>query len=107
MTISTEVKIAAGVVAAMVVGGVILKKKIEDAGGLGGFVQETVADATSGAVEAVGGAATGVVIGIGDSVGIPRTSMNECERAIAEGRTWDASFACPASRFIKYVTTGK
>lgn len=46
-------------------------------------------------------AAAGGVIGIGEAVGVPRTNMSECERAIAEGRTWDASFACPAGTFIK------
>jgi hypothetical protein len=50
------------------------------------------------------GAAAGVVYGVGDAVGIPRTNMNECEKAIAEGRTWDASFACSAGTFIDYVT---
>lgn len=56
---------------------------------------------------AVGGAVVdagaGVVLGIGDAVGLPRTSMTECERAKAEGRTWDASFACPASDFVRYL----
>lgn len=47
--------------------------------------------------------ASGAVIGIGKAVGVPETNMDECDRAIAEGRTWDASFACPASRFIKHV----
>lgn len=45
-------------------------------------------------------AGSGVVLGIGDAVGIPRTDMNECQRALAEGRKWDASFACPAGTFI-------
>lgn len=58
---------------------------------------------------AVGGAVVdagaGVVLGIGDGVGIPRTNMTECERAMAEGRTWDASFACPASTFLRYLAS--
>jgi hypothetical protein len=53
------------------------------------------------AVSTVVGAGTGVVLGVGDAVGVPRTNQTECERAIAEGRTWDASFACPAGTFIK------
>lgn len=61
--------------------------------------------------EAVGGAAVNMVDGVlsgtvntvGEAVGIPRTSMTECERAKLEGRTWDASFACPAGDFLKYV----
>ena len=45
-------------------------------------------------------AGAGVVLGIGDAVGLPRTDMTECQRALAEGRRWDASFACPAGTFI-------
>lgn len=44
--------------------------------------------------------AAGLVIGTGDVLGIPRTDMNECQRALAEGRTLDASFACPAGTFL-------
>ena len=63
-------------------------------------VGETVGSA---AVSTIVGAGTGVVLGAGEAVGIPRTNMTECERAKAEGRTWDASFACPAGDFLKYV----
>lgn len=58
------------------------------------------AGAASALVGAVGDAASGAVLGIGDVLGVPRTDMTECERALAEGRTWDASFACPAGTFI-------
>ena len=61
-------------------------------------VGETVGSA---AVNSIVGAGTGVVLGAGEAVGIPRTNQTECERAIAEGRTWDASFACPAGTWIK------
>lgn len=61
-------------------------------------VGQTVGEA---AVSTIVGAGTGVVLGAGEAVGIPRTNQTECERAIAEGRTWDASFACPAGTFIK------
>jgi len=44
--------------------------------------------------------AGGVVLGVGDSFGVPRTSESECDRALRDGRLWDASFACPAGRFI-------
>lgn len=61
--------------------------------------------------QAIGGAAVdladgvlgGVVQGAGQIVGIPPTNLTECEKAKAEGRTWDASFACPAADFLKYV----
>lgn len=70
-------------------------------------------DAAAGAGAAVGGAAVdfadglagGVVTGIGGLIGVPRTDMTECEKAIAEGRTWDASFACPAADFLEYVVS--
>lgn len=55
------------------------------------------------AVAGIVGAGTGVVLGAGEAVGIPRTNPTECERAIAEGRTWDASFACPAGTWIKSI----
>lgn len=56
-----------------------------------------VAAAMAGGVVDAG---AGVVLGIGDSIGVPRTDMTECERAKAEGRWWDASFACPAGDFL-------
>lgn len=51
----------------------------------------------------VGDATAGAVIGVGDWFGIPETNETECERAIREGRTWDASFACPAGTFIRSI----
>lgn len=64
-----------------------------------------IAGAAAGAVGAVAGAAgdavAGVSEGLGDLIGIPRTDQTECEKAIAEGRTLDASFACPAGTFLK------
>jgi hypothetical protein len=54
-------------------------------------------------VDMASGVVSGTVEGVGSLVGIPKTDMNECERAKAEGRTWDASFACPAGTFLKYL----
>jgi fructose-specific phosphotransferase system IIC component len=54
-----------------------------------------------------GNFAGGVVEGIGDSLGVPRTDQTECDRALAEGRLWDASFACPAGRFVSGVFTSR
>ncbi|TXC66019.1 hypothetical protein FSC37_09170 [Piscinibacter aquaticus] len=42
------------------------------------------------------------MVGIGQAIGIPATNETECERARREGRTWDASFACPAGTFLSY-----
>ncbi|RFP36160.1 hypothetical protein [Duganella sp. BJB476] len=68
-----------------------------------GSIAQTAATAT---VDAVKDAATGVVLGAGDALGVPRTDETECEKAMREGRTWDASFACPASTFIDYTIHG-
>lgn len=102
-----DLKLAGIGIAALVVGSLVLKKKIDDAGGFGGLAQDVAVGAVDTAVEVVNGAASGVVLGIGDQVGIPRTELNACELAIKEGRTWDASFACPAGRFIEYLANGK
>jgi len=56
-----------------------------------------------GAVDLVDGIVSGSVETIGEKIGIPKTNMTECQKAQAEGRTLDASFACPAVDFIKYL----
>lgn len=64
-----------------------------------------------GTGQAIGGAVVnvadgifgGVVEGVGGLVGVPKTNETECEKAKREGRTWDASFACPAGDFLRYV----
>lgn len=66
-------------------------------------VKGAASAAATAAVEAAGDAAVGAVVGIGQAVGIPETNASECARAKAEGRTWDASFACPAGDFISYL----
>lgn len=54
----------------------------------------------AGAVGAVADAGAGAVLGVGDVVGIPRTSKSQCDADLAAGRLWDASFSCPAGTFI-------
>lgn len=66
-------------------------------------IKGTAAAVGSAAVDVVDGVVTGTVEGIGGAVGIPKTSQTECQKAKAEGRTWDASFACPAKDFLKYL----
>lgn len=61
------------------------------------------ADIGGAAVHLVDGVLSGAVVAIGEGVGIPATNLTECERAKLEGRTWDASFACPAGDFIGYL----
>lgn len=79
--------------AGAVIGLIIVKKNFPGA----------IADAAAGAVGVIGEAVGGVVIGVGDVLGVPRTDETECERAMREGRTLDASFACPAGTWLKYV----
>lgn len=43
------------------------------------------------------------ILGAGDVLGLPRTSRTACDQAKAEGRVWDASFACPALEFLGYI----
>lgn len=57
-------------------------------------------DAVGGAASAVGDVAASGVVGIGSVFGIPETNQDQCSLDLAAGRTWDASFSCPASRFI-------
>lgn len=64
----------------------------------------TASAITGGVIDAVGGAATGTVVGLGEVVGVPKTNMTQCQQDMAAGRTWDASFSCPAKDFLKYVT---
>lgn len=63
------------------------------------------AAASEAATRVVVDAASGAVVGIGKAVGVPETNVDECAKAIREGRMWDASFACPAGTFIKSVFT--
>lgn len=82
--------IAAGVVAVII----ILKKK------------DFIADVGAGAVRVATDAGKGIIVGIGEAVGIPRTDETECAKAKREGRTWDASFACGAGDWLGYVFSG-
>ena len=54
-------------------------------------------------VDAVDGVISGGVIAIGEKVGLQATNTSQCEQDKAAGRTWDASFSCPAKDFINYV----
>ncbi len=75
---------------------VVIVLKFKDLKGIG-------ADVGGAAVDVVDGLISGAVIGIGQGVGVPPTNLTACQRAIAEGRTWDASFACPAKDFLSYA----
>ena len=89
--IPTVYLIAGGAVAAA-----LLWAALRGSKGTGESIGGAVVDLADGVI-------SGAVVGIGERVGIPATSMTECERAKSEGRTWDASFACPAGDFLRYV----
>ena len=84
------------VIAGAAVAGALIWAKSKGAAGVGAAIG-------SAAVDAVDGVVSGAVVGVGQAVGIPATNQTACEKAKAEGRTWDASFACPAGDFLKYV----
>lgn len=66
-----------------------------------------VADGVAKVATAADTAMAAPVLTAGDALGIPRTNMTKCEKAMAEGRSWDASFACPAGDFLGYMAKGK
>lgn len=72
----------------------------------GGTAAQAGSAIGSAAVDAAGGAVSGVATGIGDAIGVPRTDQTACQLALAEGRYWDASFACPAGTFLKGAWRG-
>lgn len=81
-----------GVAAAVLALVVLVKKK-----GAATAVGSAIGGA---AVDLAGGFTSGVAYGIGDAVGLPRTSVSECQQLLNEGRLWEASFKCPAGTFI-------
>lgn len=56
--------------------------------------------------QAVGDAAAGVVVGIGQSLGVPATELTKCEACKAAGDVLGASFACSAGDFLSWVGAG-
>lgn len=74
-------------------------------GAAGGLLAWFMVKGAGGVAQSVGTAVvdtgTGFVYGIGDGIGIPRTNMTQCQKDIADGKTWDASFSCPAGTFLK------
>lgn len=93
--IETDIKIVAAGIAVAALGFFLLSRR--------GVAAATGSAIGGAAVGLADGAVTGVVKGIGGVVGVPDTNETECDRAIREGRTWDASFACPAKKFLGYV----
>ena len=85
-----------GAVAVVAAVAFVAYKKAGGAAGVASSVGGAVVDAADGVV-------SGAVFRLGDLIGVPRTDLTECERAKLNGDTWEASFACPAADFLKYV----
>lgn len=98
MKIQTTYLLAGGVVVSSLAFFYLYGRSKNEGGG--GFFQDIGVGAGSAVVDVVDGVVSGGAIAIGDKFGIPKTNKTECEKALAEGRTWDASFACPAGTFI-------
>jgi hypothetical protein len=64
------------------------------------YFKDKIGEAVEHPVKVVGEWGADQVLDAGDILGIPRTNETECEKALREGRTLDASFACPAGTFI-------
>lgn len=84
--------------AAAVLGGLALFIYVKKNG-----VRQVVGGVVHAGVEVADTVVSETVFSVGEIVGIPRTNETECERAKREGRTWDASFACPAGDFLSYL----
>lgn len=83
--------------AGIAVGAYLLYKLVLSKGVLG---------ASSAVTRGVLDAGAGVVVGAGEAIGIPQTDQDKCAEAIYAGRTWDASFACPAATFLRWSVGG-
>lgn len=60
----------------------------------------TVASAVTSAIGAVDDVSSGIVFGIGDSIGVPRTDTDKCAEARASGNVVDLATYCPAGSAI-------
>lgn len=67
------------------------------------FIPGLAGGITRSIVRSAGEAAGGVIVGAGEAVGIPATNQSQCERDMTAGKTWDASFSCPAGTFLRYL----
>lgn len=97
--VTANMKMIAGAVAVAGIGFYLYGKATGS--GSGGFFQTVGSGVGNAAVDVADGIVSGVALNLGDRIGLPRTDKTACELALEDGRTWDASFACPASTFIK------
>ncbi|ABE49088.1 hypothetical protein [Methylobacillus flagellatus] len=71
-------------------------------GSVAAAAQDAVAGAISGVGSLAGSVGGGVVVGVGDLLGVPRTNESKCEMAKRLGNSWDASRYCDAGDFIAW-----
>jgi len=67
---------------------------------LRGGIRGVAADVGAAPFELTNGLFSGIATGAGGLVGVPATNATQCDRDLAAGRTWDASFSCPAKRWL-------
>lgn len=86
----------------LMAGGVLLLWWIKSrgAGSVGSDIGGAVVDAVTGTVG-------GVVVGIGEAVGIPKTNQQMCDISKRNGNVMDASKYCTASDFISWNLNGR
>lgn len=76
----------------LIIGGVALVVLFVALKGFKGAAKAT----TKAAVNLADGAIAGTVVGVGEAFGIPDTNQTQCEKDLAAGNKWAASFSCPA-----------
>lgn len=81
---------------ALTAGGVFLGLLLINRISQPGAVQEAGAAVGSAVVDA----GAGVVLGVGDAMGIPRTNVSQGQAELDAGDYWNASFHLPAGEFI-------
>lgn len=100
MNLPTWVYLAAG----GVVAGIALYAVTRGAGGVAEDVTSGIGSGIGGALKGTGTAAgaviEGAIVGLGNVVGIDETNKTQCQKDLAAGNTWAASFSCPAKDFI-------
>jgi hypothetical protein len=62
--------------------------------------QSIAGAAGSAVVQGAGEFGVGVVVGVGEVVGVPPTDTDKCAQAIKNGSLWDVSLYCPASDYV-------
>lgn len=75
-------------------------------GSLEAAAQGAVAGVVGQAGSVVIGGAEGVILGLGDAIGLPRTDLTKCQQAMKAGDNWRASYECDASTFLAWQRRG-